>query len=119
MKNFESKNEGALINYIHKAIKNKSVNLFKKNILRTIVPVTLDVTTIPYNYNFDSQIFISKLLNSLPILQREIIKKKFLYDYSDKEIAKLYGISRQAVNRTKNRALNNLRNMLLKDGKKI
>lgn len=115
---FEPENEGALINFIHKVMKNKSVNLFKKNTLRTIIPVELDVTTIPDNCNFDSQIFIAKLLNSLPTLQKEIIKKKFIYDYSDKEIAQLYGISRQAVNRTKNRALNNLRNILLKDGGK-
>jgi RNA polymerase sigma factor (sigma-70 family) len=116
LNNFEPENEGALVNYIHKVMKNKSVNLFKKNILRTVKPVEFDVTTIPDSCNFDSQIFISRLLDSLPILQKEIIEKKFIYEYSDKEIAQLHGVSRQAVNRTKNRALNNLRNYLLNEG---
>lgn len=42
----------------------------------------------------------------------EIIKKKFIEGFSDKEIGLLLGVSKQAVNRAKNRGLNNLRKTL-------
>ncbi|MGE5632228.1 MAG: sigma factor-like helix-turn-helix DNA-binding protein [Caulobacteraceae bacterium] len=45
------------------------------------------------------------MLKSLSSLQKEIIRKRFLQGYSDSEIAQIFHISRQAVNRTKNRAL--------------
>ncbi|MCT4508248.1 MAG: hypothetical protein N4A48_05705 [Tepidibacter sp.] len=39
----------------------------------------------------------------------------FIHGFSEKDIAERLGISRQAVNRTKNRALNNLRKKYIED----
>lgn len=41
---------------------------------------------------------------------------KYIYELSEIDIAKILGISRQAVNRLKNRALNNLRKFFLEEG---
>ncbi|WP_407697178.1 sigma factor-like helix-turn-helix DNA-binding protein [Schinkia azotoformans] len=42
-------------------------------------------------------------------LELSIIKKYYLLNYTVTEIASIYGISRQAVNQTKNRALKKLK----------
>ena len=57
-------------------------------------------------------IIVFQLLNRLPKLQKKIIEDKFIKDLSEEEIAETLNISRQAVNRTKNRALKTLRSIL-------
>jgi hypothetical protein len=79
---FHIKSDGAVINYIYTFLKNESINLFKKNILQK------------------------------NILQRVVLKKKVIQGFSDKEISQLLDVSRQVVNRVKNRGLMNLRKIL-------
>lgn len=69
--------------------------------------------------DFDRNIFISELLDSLPINQRKVIILKYIYEFSDTDIAKQLGVSRQAINSTKNRALKNLRNIAYADGGEV
>lgn len=111
---FHIKSDGAIVNYIYRLLSNKSVNLFKKNVSKNIQTTQLDLDILidPVSIDFDSQIFIANILNSLPLLQRKVLRKKFIDDFSDKEIAESLGISRQAVNRAKNRGLMNLRKIL-------
>ncbi|WP_165000454.1 RNA polymerase sigma factor [Anaerophilus nitritogenes] len=106
-------NDGAIVNYIYRFLKNRSVNLFKKNILQKPKYASLEVDiTDDVGDDLDNMIFISTLMDSLPSLQREVIKRKFIQEFSDQEISSLLGISRQAVNRAKNRGLHNLRKNL-------
>ncbi len=42
-------------------------------------------------------------------MQRTILEERYIKNYSDIEIANKLNISRQAVNKTKNKALENLR----------
>lgn len=111
---FHIKSDGAIVNYIYIFLRNKSVNLFKKNILKRTQTTELDLDILidPVSIDLDSNIFIANLLKELPVLQRQVLKRKFIQDFSDKEIAPLLGISRQAVNRVKNRGLMNLRKIL-------
>jgi RNA polymerase sigma factor (sigma-70 family) len=108
------KSDGAVINYIYTFLKNKSINLFKKNILQRTQTVELELDTLvdDASIDVDDNIFIANLLISLPLLQRVVLKKKFIQGFSDKEISQLLGVSRQAVNRAKNRGLMNLRKIL-------
>ena len=108
------KDDGAIINYIYRIFKNNSVNLFKKHVLGKpeTTQLELDILVDPVSVDLDSNIFITTLLNSLPPLQKEVLEKKFIQDFSEKKIAQLLGISRQAVNRSKNRGLMNLRKNL-------
>lgn len=114
LKSLKVKGDGAIVNYIYFFLKNRSVNLFKKNVLREIktTELELDIIADDTTCATDDKIFVSMLLNSLPPMQREVIKRKFMQGFTDKEIAIFLGVSRQAVNRTKNRALNNLRKAL-------
>ncbi|MDU1350903.1 RNA polymerase sigma factor [uncultured Clostridium sp.] len=53
-----------------------------------------------YNY-----VFVKDLLNQVTELQRTILVLKFIKNYSETEIANILNISRQSVNKAKNRAL--------------
>ena len=63
--------------------------------------------------SIETRVLISVLIKSLAKLQQNVINMKFIQGFSEKYISKVLGISRQAVNRTKNRALNNLRKLFL------
>ena len=59
--------------------------------------------------NFELKFEISQLLNFLTDKQKQVIFYRYYCNYSDNEISEIMGISRQAVNKIKNRALNVLR----------
>lgn len=63
-----------------------------------------------YSYN---DLFIKEALSNLSAKQRLIIMYKYIYNYSDTEISAELNISRQAVNRLKNRALRELKTYYL------
>lgn len=60
--------------------------------------------------NLENQMLLSEGLSQLTTRQKQIVIYKYIYEYSDIEIAKQLHISRQAVNRLKTRALIALRN---------
>ncbi len=63
--------------------------------------------------DFSKRTFLKDALKYLTPKQRTVITLKYIYDYSDAEIALNLNISRQAVNRIKNRAIEVLREYLL------
>ena len=56
---------------------------------------------------------LEDVLDELPFKQRQVIIWKYFYGFSDTEISSFLNISRQAVCRLKNRALNTLRHSSL------
>lgn len=114
------KKDEAIIGYVIKSIRNKYIYLSEKNtkILRTQTELDLDICSDKYYIESDDLILIRSLLSKLSELQKRIIIQKYFYKCSDVEIAKNINVSRQAVNRIKNRALKNMRNELnLKNSK--
>ena len=115
------KDDGTITNFIYKSLKNKRNDLFDKYVKKDIVEIELNTDIIPAtnDYNVEEKIFIEKLLNILTELQRNVITKKFIYNYSEIEIAKELHISRQAVNKAKNRGIKNLKNYIEKQNLKV
>ncbi len=108
------KNDGGITNYIWAFLRHKCVDLFRKNVSKRIetTNLNLDILAEDASCFVDNKLFVSMLLNSLPPLQRTVLKRKFMQGFSENEIALVLGISRQAVNRAKNRGLKNLRKRL-------
>lgn len=104
---------GQAVNYIYKAMNHKKIDLFRKNIKNDFqeeVKLNLNFVAAKTNHNLEHKILLKKLLSSKTTnLQKIILKKKFIEGYSEKEIGEKLNISRQAVNRAKNRALNKIR----------
>ena len=102
-----SKNDGAIVNYINKFFTNTCINLLKARKAPPQIIYLDDENTfirdIPY---YDE---LTDLENSsfqcLTNLQKKIIILKYIHGFSDQEIANSLCISRQAVNRAKNRGI--------------
>ena len=105
-------NEGCIVGYINKSIKNKYVKLSKSrnNIYKYELELDIGIE-IPDEDTFyeDDNIFLNEMLDKLPLLQRIVIVERVLKEKPCRIIAAEMDISRQAVNSLKNRALKNLK----------
>ncbi|MCD2345617.1 sigma-70 family RNA polymerase sigma factor [Clostridium guangxiense] len=109
--NANLKSDKFLVGYIASAIKNRYIYLSKKYYRVYLNETSLNLNNIKSseNIDLDDKIFVWELLDKLSKTQREVLILKFIKDYSDKDISKTLKISRQSVNRTKNRGLDNMR----------
>jgi len=104
-----------IVSYIHYALKNKYIYLSKKQSILLKQSDELDLNICEssitsqdlYNY-----VFVKDLLNQVTELQRTILILKFIKNYSETEISNILDISRQSVNKAKNRALVTLKKYL-------
>ncbi|MCT4584459.1 MAG: sigma-70 family RNA polymerase sigma factor [Peptostreptococcaceae bacterium] len=110
------KYDGQVIKFFDKALKNKSIDLYRKNILKKVTFQNIDWSLVEDNKSdisndkLELNIAFEKTLTSL---QREILDKRYFWGLSDSEIAKSLNISRQAVNKARNRGLENIKNYLI------
>lgn len=118
---FTHLSEGALVNYIYKSLKNRSIDLFRKHTLKKVVELELNLDTLKTEVDLDTHIFVKELLDAdvLTSHQRLVLSQSYIYEYSDIEIAQILHISRQAVNKTRNRGIEALKTYLdIKDSAK-
>ena len=115
---FYKADDEQISSYIHKHLRNRSFNLFRRYKAKytPYTQINYDILSDPNTPDLDNKLLISMLLKSLVPLQREVIIRKYIYGFSDSETAKQLGVTRQAINKAKNRALNNLRKILTSDG---
>lgn len=114
LKKHSSMKEEQIVAYINKAIKSKYIKLSKKNklIANREIELNLDIAGIDYMDKIERKNIIYSLMDKLTSLQKEIIIQKFIYGYSEVEIAKKLHVSKQAVNKSKKRALETLKGYL-------
>ncbi|HAG43745.1 MAG TPA: sigma-70 family RNA polymerase sigma factor [Clostridium sp.] len=104
-----------IVSYIHFSLKNKYIYLSKKQslLLKQSDELNLTICEDPIMpYDLYNSIFIKDLLSQVTELQKNILILKFIQNYSETEISNILDISRQSVNRAKNRALVTLRRYL-------
>ena len=105
-------NDGKITNYINKAIQNKRLEFskrFSKN-EKIEYKSALNCVDDLFNYeSFEEEIIVNDLFDRLSETEKFIMKKRFLSGKSDVEIGEMLDVSRQAVNKTKNRALKKLK----------
>lgn len=116
LKTFE--NDKELLAYISKCLKNKSIALFHKiskdreRINFTEETELLDVMNFKEKRDEYSDVMFRDLISSLKPRQKQITFYKFYLQLSDVEIAEIFKISRQAVNKAQRLALKNLKTRL-------
>jgi RNA polymerase sigma factor (sigma-70 family) len=110
-KNEHFTSDECIVGYINTCFKNKYIYLSKKNQKQNNieVPINFDITKDEPSINTENEILILLLLDKLPIKEKNIIIKKFFLLYTDVEIAQELHLTRQAVNKSKNMALKNLK----------
>ena len=108
---FEDNEKDNLKRYIAVALGHKYIDIIKENKNTQNKFYEIFEYDLFYYDDTESNIYVKGLLENLSPRQRVIILYKYIYNYSDIEISCILGISRQAVNRLKNRALNTLRKL--------
>ena len=106
----ENKNEGQLVNYISKAIYHQYIKLDKQNRLYNYTEILHESTEDSYYVAFSKiaqhkDIDLFYAIKNLDVQHRRIIYLYFFEGYSIQEIAHILGMSRQAINKKKNTAL--------------
>jgi len=83
-------------------------------VLKPTEELELNLDILKIEVDMDTHIFVKELfdMDILTAQQKLILKHSYLSEYSDSEIAKSLNISRQAVNKTKRRGIEALRNYL-------
>ena len=106
---FKKDSSDSLKRYIAVCIRNKYIAISKgiEKHKTADFPV-FENAAADYSDFLQSQI-LKDAVRLLPPKQRRLIIYKYIYNYSDVEIAEFLNISRQAVNRLKNRAIENLK----------
>lgn len=106
---FPSENpDWAVLSYVKRSIYHRYIALSKESQLHRN-------RTAPYQEALQSaqqtpdQLFVRRLVNRLPERQQQVILLEFYLGFRESEIAQMLGISRQAVNQLKKRALHSLR----------
>ncbi|MGH4119496.1 sigma-70 family RNA polymerase sigma factor [Clostridium sp.] len=114
LKNFETYGDCAIVTFICNSIRNRSIDLFRKYVLKKTheIEFNFDIMGDSIKENIDDKLFIAELLDKLSKKQLFIIIEKYFKCQSDAEIANYLHISRQAVNKSKNKALNTLRDYI-------
>lgn len=113
LKKFENRSEGEIVIYIHRAFKCKYINTLKQLINKKIETADLetDIMCCDHYAEIEPE-YIFYLLIDLTDLQRKIIIGKYENDYTDIEIAELYGVSRQTINKQKKKAIEKIKSKL-------
>ncbi len=112
------KNEGCLVNYIYKALLNSRKDMYiNKNIKRDFIENKYLSSVVEFKDNYfvediESNIEIEDMLKCLTEKEKRVIKYKFINDNSEDEIAEILGVTRQSVNRMKNKALRKLKEII-------
>lgn len=114
VENIKNKNANIFIlSYIKTSIKNRYIYLSKHNTYAYSYKEPIYEDNISYKSfspeNVDDNILSSTGLERLTELQKQVILLKYFYGYSDIEISKKFKITRQSVNKIKNRAIGILR----------
>ena len=117
IRKFKDSSHRQIAKYIHIHLRKRALNLLRNRKRElSFMEINYDILVDTSKANVEDTVLISILIKSLPKKQRDIIIMKYIYELSEIDIAKILGISRQAVNRLKNRALNNLRKFFLEEG---
>ena len=112
---FENLNEGAVVKYIYNSLRHEYIRLSKFNSRYKINEQLYGIDPselINCHKTTDESIYLDKhvedLIDILTQKERQVIINTYAMGYSNVEIAKILGISKQAVWKTKKRALGKL-----------
>jgi RNA polymerase sigma factor (sigma-70 family) len=119
IKKFQGSSNRQIAKYINMHLSKRSLNLIKakENQSLDYLEINYDILKDETIADVESIVCTSMLIEFLEKQQKNVSVMKFIHGYSEKDIAQILGISRQAVNRAKNRALNNLRKIFTEEKK--
>lgn len=113
LEEMRSREDKYLLGYIATAMKNRCFDLRNKYYREKSCEQALDdMVSLPQDNDilFEEMIELEQFCSFLTKLQKQILVAEYVYGYSDVELSRKLHTTRRAVNRTKNRAIDMLRN---------
>ena len=108
------KEDKYIISYVSKSLKNQYIYLNKINCNIISKEISLDEKYINKgDYNCFGNIIFEDLINGLTDIEKDVIIKIYKFNYSKAEVAKINGVSRQAIHKTHDRALSKIKKTLI------
>ena len=101
-----------IISYINKSILNYCNLLYKKSLIYSNFEY-IDNIEIPEQYINNSNLIFYDLISPLNSKEKLILEKKYIYSYTNAEIARMLNLSRQNVQACLTRAITKLRNKII------
>lgn len=102
-----------IISYINKSLQHQYIYLNKINYKVKSNEMALEETYINNgDDNCFSNVIFEDLIKNLTEIEKDTIFKRYKQNYSEAEIGRIKGISRQAVHKTHIRALSKMKNLL-------
>lgn len=112
LERFSSDLSDSIARYIAVSLRNKYISVSRDNQKYRSLCSELYENQIFDKCDAIENIFIADALRRLSAKQKLVIVYKYIYNYSDTELAFMLGTTRQAINRIKNRALSVLKKLL-------
>lgn len=112
LERFPSDSSDSIARYIAVSLRNKYISISRENQKYLSFYAEFYENELFCKDNTFEKLFISDAVLKLSKKQKLVIVYKYVYNYSDTEIALMLGTTRQAINRIKNRALSVLKNLL-------
>lgn len=107
------KEDKCIFAYINKSLNNKYIYLNKINCKVENNKILLEESYINNaDDNYFSNIVFEDIINGLTDIEKDVIIKKYKFNYSEAEIARMKGVSRQAIHKTHIRALAKVKKLL-------
>lgn len=102
-----------IVSYINKSLQNHYIYLNKINCKIMSKELVLEESYINNgNDNCFSNLIFEDIIKTLTDAEKDIIIKKYKHNYSEAEIARMKGISRQCIHKTHIRALSKMKKIL-------
>lgn len=107
---FEKRNEGEIKNYIKDFFISRFMDFGRKNINKNIEITAFETDFICNDcYEELERENFYRMLKNLKSIQKKIIIGKYVYNYTDIELAKIFHVSRQTIFNQKKKALQQLK----------
>ena len=108
------KEDKYIVSYINKSLQHRYIYLNKLNCKVMSKELVLEETYINNgDDNCFSNIIFADIIKALTDTEKDIILKKYKLNYSEAEIARMKGVSRQAIHKTHIRALSKIKNIIV------
>ena len=111
---YRDKDDKALETALYVIVKNKSIDIYRKNRLRNYSPLEENTKTVQFSVPEEDRLACA--INSLEERDRDFIILRFAYGYNVREIAEMFDLSYFAAQRGILRAKNKLGRYLEEEG---
>lgn len=105
-------NDKQISAYIKKCLINESNKILKKNSRLKTIHIDNNNLYDSVKYDLISNLELSELLKALNDYEFNVLVLTIIYDKTDTYVAKKYNVTRQAINKTKLKALNKLKKLM-------